>query len=553
MVTSEAAAQVVPKSTSPGLIEKRATPAPKAKPSIQLNIPAAGESKIPESERAKLESNKFALKKVILEGSTVYKSSDLTSTYADKLGKTISLLDARMIANKITTFYRNNGYILTQAVVPTQDVTTGTLKVRVVEGFISKVSYQGDISDKDEKARLDGYAANIKALHPTNMADLERYMLLMNDIPGSTITGLIRPSAGEFGGADLVLTVRRRTYEASYTFDNRGTKYIGPFQHTIILGANSLINTYDHTQFRYMTVMPFRELFLAELQHDEILDSEGTKLSLLGSHTQTRPGDSLKPLRIEGNSDLYEVKLSHPFLRSRQQSLAARAVLDIRNTVVDVFSGTPFTRDRLRILRAGGTYNFIDDIQGSDSIDVQLSQGMNIFGATNKGTDRSNTIGDSDFTKVNFDMSRLQPFSDGISLLTAATGQYSFEPLLTDEQFSIGGAEYGRAFDPSEGLGDSGIAGKFELRYDELVNEPYFDSYQLFGYFDVGEIWVRGTAPGSKDASLSLASTGLGTRFRLTENFSGSVEANFPVVRPMTDPTGFRHNPRIYFSLSARF
>ncbi|MFA4994818.1 MAG: ShlB/FhaC/HecB family hemolysin secretion/activation protein [Bdellovibrionales bacterium] len=550
----QAIAQNVPKSTNPSLIEKRLAPAPKGKPSIQLNIPSPSETKVPESMRAQLESSKFGLKRVVLEGATVYSSADLASTYQAHLGRTISLLDARGIANKITAFYRNNGYILTQAVVPAQDVTKGTLKIRVVEGFISKVSYQGDIADAEERARLDTYGNNIKKLQPANMADLERYMLLMNDIPGSTITGLIRPSGSQFGGADLVLTVKRRTFEASYTFDNRGTRYLGPFQHTVILGLNSVFNAYDHTQLRTMTVNPFEELFLAELIHDEIIDDEGTKLTVMGSHTKTHPGDTLKYLDIKGDSNLFEIKVSHPFLRSRQQSFAARAAFDVRNTNVDIYSGTAFTRDRLRVVRVGGTYNFLDFLSGSNSYDVQVSQGLNILDATDTGSDRSNPIGNANFTKANFDISRLQPFSDGISLLTSATGQYSFQPLLTDEQFSLGGADYGRAFDPSSGLGDSGLAGKAELRYDELVSEPYLDSYQVFGYFDIGEAWVRGVAAGSKLGTITVASTGVGTRLRLTDNFSGSLEANFPIIKPAGgDPTNYRHNPRIFFSLSARF
>jgi hemolysin activation/secretion protein len=551
---SPAFAVEIPPSAQPGQVGKKVAPLAKPSDQLRLNVPAPVESqKIPDKLRAQLESNKFALKSVLLDGATAYTSADLAFAYQDQIGHTISLLDARAIAAKITSFYRNNGYILTQAVVPAQDISKGVLKIRVVEGFIGNVTLEGDVSNERERARLNSYGDSIKSIHPAKMEDLERYMLLMNDLPGQTITGLIRPSTSGFASADLVLTVRRRTFEGSYTFDNRGSKYLGPFQHTWMMGANSIINSYDHTQVRVMTANPFKELFLIELQHDEILDTEGTKLTMLASHTRTQPGDTLKELHVVGDSDLFEAKISHPFLRLRQQSVVARAVLDFRNTGIDVFSRTPLTRDRLRIARLGTTYSFLDSLQGSDSIDVQLSQGMNIFEATDKGTNRSNPIGDSEFTKANFDMSRLQPLENNISLLTSATGQFAFQPLLTDEQFSFGGADYGRAFDPGEGLGDSGLGGKAELRYDGLVEQPYFDSYQLFTFFDIGEAWVRGTAPGSKAGSKSMSSVGLGSRFKFTENFSGSFEADFPVIKPINDPTNYRHNPRLFFSVTARF
>jgi len=302
-----------------------------------------------------------------------------------------------------------------------------------------------------------------------------------------------------------------------------------------------------------MTTTPFKELFLAEVQHDQMLDNEGTKLTLMASHVDTKPGDDLKYLKIEGQSDFFAVKVSHPFLRSRQQSLVTRAIFDVRNTGVDVFSNTALTRDRLRVARLGATYAFLDNLRGSDAVDVLISQGLNIFEATNVGDMRSNPIGASDFTKVNFEFSRLQPLESGFSVLTSAMGQFSFEPLLADEKFSLGGADYGRAFDPGESLGDSGLGGKIEARYDDFVNDPYFDSYQLFTYFDLGEVWTRGTAAASKLGSQSLASIGLGARLKFTEFLSGTVEANFPVVKPISDQTNYRHNPRIFFSVTARY
>jgi hemolysin activation/secretion protein len=553
LASTQALAVELPSTAAPGQVEKRVPKEIEPSERIELSLPSPVESqKISEELRARLEKNKFELKSVVIEGATVYGRAALDFAYKNQIGQSISLLDARAIANRITTFYRNHGYILSQAVVPAQDVTEGVLKIRVIEGYISNVTYEGDISGEGERKRLDSYAVKIKELHPVAMADLERYMLLMNDLPGTTITGLIRPANTEFGAADLVLTVNRKTVEGSYTFDNRGSKFLGPWEHTFIGGANSVLGAFDHTQARIMTVDPFKELFLAELEHDEVLDSEGTKISLLASHTRTEPGDYLKQYHIVGDSDLFEAKISHPFMRTRQQSLVARGVLDVHNTGIDI-SDAPVTRDRLRIARVGATYNFLDTMQGSDSIDTQLSQGMNIFSATDKGDNRSNPNGDSAFTKANFDMSRLQPLPENFSVLTSATGQYSFQALLTDEQFSLGGSDYGRAFDPAEALGDSGLGGKAEVRYDGLVEKPYFDSYQLFTFLDIEEAWIRAAPAGSDNGSVSMSSFGIGSRFKFTDFISSSVEGDVPLIKPRDDQTSYRHSPRIFFTLSAHY
>src|SRR6185437_9133865 len=78
----------------------------------------------------------------------------------------------------------------------------------------------------------------------------------------------------------------------------------------------------------------------------------------------------------------------------------------------------------------------------------------------------SNPYGQSDFTKLTFNTSRLQELNDKFSLLAASAGQVSNAPLLVSEQFGFGGPVFGRAYDTSEITGDDGIAASLELRYD---------------------------------------------------------------------------------------
>ena len=294
------------------------------------------------------------------------------------------------------------------------------------------------------------------------------------------------------------------------------------------------------------------ELFGAEILHEEQIGSHGMKLSLLASHTHTAPGDSLTPVEIIGNSDLYEAKLTRPFIRSRRENLVGRVAFDYHDTVTNVFKDTNLTTDRLRIARVGGTYNVNDMWSGSDVVDLQISQGLSIFGATNAGVGRTNVNGDSGFTKINMDLARTQTLPQKFSLLTAASMQHSFSPLLSDEQFTLGGTEYARAFDPAELLGDQGLAGKAELRYTDSVGAKYFDTYQLYSFYDIGRVWLLNGAAGSNATSV-LSSTGVGARLSFTENLAASFEADVPLVKPGNDQTGYRHDPRLFFSLNARF
>ncbi|MGB9154595.1 MAG: ShlB/FhaC/HecB family hemolysin secretion/activation protein [Alphaproteobacteria bacterium] len=546
------AAVTVPGSTSAGQVEKRFEQPPAMLETPNL-LPIPGENTTSPEAQAKLAKIKFVLSSVSTEGVTVYKAEDLKSTYSDMLGKNISLLDAQEIAKRITALYHKDGYVLSQAVVPPQDVAGGVLKIRVVEGFVGGVIVPDSVGSESERKIIESYADHIKAERPVNTQTLEHYLLLINDLPGVTVNGLLRPSATGVGSADLVINVINKPFEASYVFDNRGSKYVGPWQNTISGTANSLFGLYDSTRLRVFTSTPdSNQLLGGDILHEEQIGSYGTKLSFLASHTHTQPGDVLTPLQIVGNSDLFEVKATQPFIRSRMENLIGRILVDYHDTVTDIFKTIDYTTDRLRVARAGLTYNIVDSLRGNNLVDAQLSQGMDIFGATSSGANRSNAVGDSSFTKINMDMSRTQPLPSNFSLMTGATMQHSFNPLLADEQFSLGGSDYARAFDPAELLGDQGLAGKGELRYNGNVGAQYFNSYQLYTFYDLGRVWLLQGAAGTSGTSV-LSSTGVGVRMTLTENFSANFEAAVPLVAPAQDQTSYRHDPRLFMSLVLRF
>jgi hemolysin activation/secretion protein len=542
----------IPPSVNPGNIERRFEETLPPLPSGNLQAPMPSVQPLPEDVRNKLARHLFVLKQVAVEGATVFTPEDMAFAYRDQKDKVISLLDARDIANRITTLYHEKGYLLSQAIVPPQDTAGGVLKLRVVEGYISDVVIQGDARENSYRKLVEAYAGHIKSKRPINESDLERYLLLMNDLAGATASGMLHPSPTQPGAAELVVTFSHKAFEGSYTLDNRGTKYLGPLEHTGTFAANSLFGMYDRTLVRFMTTTPDSEMKYFEVQHTEPVGNNGAKLTFDASHSHTEPGDGLSPTEIVGDSDFLQAKLEQPFLRSRQGNLTGRILFDIRNSDTDVFRTTELNEDKLRVVRGGGNYDFTDRLLGIDVIDAQASHGLNILGATGSGTDRSNAHGDSDFTKFNLDLSRTQPLPHDFSLLTAASGQFAFEPLLQAEQFTLGGPNFGQAYDPSELSGDHGLAGKAELRYSQSPGQRYLNSYQFFTYYDIGRVWIRGGGPGADDKK-SLASAGGGVRVSFTENLSASLEADTPLTKPASNQGDHGNSPRVFFSITGRF
>ena len=68
------------------------------------------------------ENIRFQLNSIELEGVSAYDANDLRPSYDEFLGQTITLTDVYAISTRLTNKYRNDGYILTQVVVPPQTI-----------------------------------------------------------------------------------------------------------------------------------------------------------------------------------------------------------------------------------------------------------------------------------------------------------------------------------------------------------------------------------------------------------------------------------------------
>jgi hemolysin activation/secretion protein len=99
------------------------------------------------------------------------------------------------------------------------------------------------------------------------------------------------------------------------------------------------------------------------------------------------------------------------------------------------------------------------------------------------------------FSVLNFWFTRYQTLSDAWSVKLATAGQIASGPLLTSQQFYLGGLAFGRGYGSAEISGDNGVAGTVELRFDQKSSYQDLNGYQLYGFVDAGLAWNDGYRP----------------------------------------------------------
>lgn len=541
-----AAAVTVPSSARPELIQKqyKVDERPAVTNAPVITVPEQGGKQL-------VGDVAFELKSIQVEGATVFSQQELRELYQFQIGKQIDLSGLGRIADGITAYYRNQGYILARAIVPPQKVSNGVARIQVVEGHISDVKLQGEVGGKNSK--IFSYARKIQESRPLNAHDLERYLLLMEDLPGVEARAVLQPSPTTPGASQVVVTIDRDTFaDTSINLNNRGTKYLGPWQVEGTLSLNNALGADEQTLFRGISTFERPEqLQYVELRHEDQVGAEGTRVIFDGSFVRTRPGKQLEPFRIEGQSATLDVAVTHPLIRSRQMNWFINSDFALQRVAVTAL-GTNLYEDNLRVLTAGTAYDFIDPLNAVNRLEANAHQGFNWW-AGNDGLGHSRANGEGDFTKFTANATRIQPIYGPWQARVTASGQYSFDPLYVAQEFAIGGETYGSAYDLAEITGDSGAAARAELQYNGELYDGFVNTYQIYGFYDIGAVWNRNIIGGTEYKRASLASTGVGTRFNIIGPVSGSVEFAYPLTRRVAGYGIDGNSPRIYSQLQYRY
>ncbi len=488
----------------------------------------------------------FTLKGVKVGGSTVYDQNEINALAADYINNPVSFADLNALTRDITRQYRADGYLFSRAILPPQEIEGGIVELQVIEGQLTEVEIVGDF--KDHYDLIKNFAEKIKSSGPTNSEDLERYLLLIDDLPGIKARSLLQPSSTP-GGGKLLITIEQDPFEGSLSIDNRGSKFLGRTRGTAVGAVNSLFGIHDRTTLRTILAQDTEELRFFDVSHEQQIGTEGMRLKGRFAITSTEPGSSLDINNVEGDSRLFNLEGLYPLIRGRQYNVNLLGGFTALNSESDIL-GIRVSEDRVRYLTAGTRIDFTDSWAGVTQFDISASQGVDWFNATDDGLGRTRSNGEHNFLRANVSAVRIQDLPDRFSLFLSAAAQYSPDTLLSSEEFSVGGGQFGRAYDSGEITGDQGVSGAIELRYGGAVSNEYIKSYQLYSYYDIGKVWNDDALVGEQSHE-SLASSGLGIRFNLKYDLSGYVEVNKPLTRNVSAEGDDK--ARLFFSILKRF
>jgi len=493
------------------------------------------QQKPPEEENAAGE--RIFVKAFKIEGATLIDEASLTAIVAPYQNKELTLAEITKAADAITAAYRQNGWLAAYAYIPEQEIKDGILEIRVIEGKIGEITVTGNQSYSENF--IQKHLNRIKKDPSPREETIERALLILNEYPSLNVKAQLR-AGRDLGATDIIAEAKdSMPMSGSLSYDNFGSNITSKHRLNAAFNIGNLITSGDYLMFRGLTGLDrldLDKLSFGRLEYLIPIDYNGTRLGVYYTNTLYEAGEQYAILNIHGKADMVGIYLTHPIVKKRTQSLDIRFGFDYKD-VSDYMLDSLRSEDNIRAFNLGMTYDFRDNLQGRNILNLTYYQGVrDLFGGSGKNDPNTSRLNaDGAFSKFAIDALRAQKLTRYNHLMLRASGQISGDSLFAAEQFYIGGVGTVRGFSPSARSGDSGYAVSAELHLSpiypdtKIFNQDLGDTIKLVLFADHGGVYKNNVQPGENKDDY-LTSLGTGMRFYYGRNFSFRLDWAVPRI-----------------------
>lgn len=433
------------------------------------------------------------------------------------VGRPASRATLQALADAMSQAYARSEVALFTIAVPEQDLSQGEVRVLVAEGHIEAVLLTGEVEGRPLRL-VRAYADRLTRERPTRRRTLERYLSLIQDIPGLRTQSRLEMGEGP-GGVRLVLALDYRRPTLAFSFDNRTTRSVRDGQVQATARGYGLLREGDDTQLNAAASVDFDDYIYVGGSHSTPVGRNGTRLAGNVGYLRTRS----QAFGRSGEATSFGLTLTHPLIRGYRRNLVASLGLDGLDSEDAVF-GSLIANEKTRAVRAAAGYAQSWERRAL-SAGLTLSRGLDFLGA-----EIDPTVGDATFFKLNGRATFDQAIGTRAVLRLRASGQWTRDPLPAIERFAVGGAEVGRAFETAIISADRGAGGLAELAW-RPIRAGRFANSELYGFGDYAAVRLVGR-PGFAGRDFDLASAGVGVRAAWTDRAVIELEYARTLDRP---------------------
>jgi hemolysin activation/secretion protein len=447
-------------------------------------------------------------------GNTALSDSQLGRIAAPFSGREVSFADLEVLRDRLTLAYVRRGYVSSGALLPEQRVQDGIVHIQIVEGVLAdlEIHTDGRFRESYLRERLEPVRRGV-----VNVNQLERRLqTLQRDSRVRRLRAELAP--GDLRGESrLRLWVEeRKPYWARLGFDNYRAPSIGSQRGQLEFGYSNLTGFGDALELGYAGSPGAHDV---GGRYEIPISRRDTRIALRARGIWSEiVEDPFGPLDVRSQTQSYGISLHQPVYHSIHDAIELSLAGEWRRSKTSLLGiGVPFGEgssqggvSKVSVLRLG-----VDWMHRGRSQVVAarstLSWGIDALGATVNTGDTPDGrflvwLGQAQWA-------RRLGFLD-LQLILREDIQLSNAPLLSLEQFSVGGHATVRGYRENALVRDNGLVGSIELRMPLIERSGGRPAMELAPFLEHAYAWNRDRPTSGPK---SLFSAGLGLRFAISE------------------------------------
>jgi hemolysin activation/secretion protein len=459
----------------------------------------------------------------------------LIRTQQGKRGVTIGQIEA--VANRITKFYRERGFILAKAYIPKQKVRDGIVNLTVLLGTLGELKVHGnDLYSVDTITSIFDPQLN----KPVTNSTIEESLFIINGYPGVNVDGYFEPGK-QVGDTRLNINVRNESnYNINTRIDNHGSEESGLYRLFVGAQANNIFGNADYLNISLLqTVFPEDTTFW-QTSYESNLFSSRFRAGIDISQNQFLVDQSsvAANINLSGKVNVYAVQGSYIAQRSRKKNSSYKLRYEKINSDLQIGNQPDIGSaldEGLSQISLSYQFDILDDIN-KRLHELKFTYDNGILEAGVSGTPSKNyNVLSVDYTLLSFVK---VPFFDSTSRVIFRTyTQYSGTNLSSLVRFSLTGPTKVRGFsssyftaDDAAYLGADWIFNSPDIFNFSLGGTDFIDTFKPFVFVDYayGYQYVLGLE--NDYATAQLADVGMGLQVSHHTGFNGNIQLAFPVL-----------------------
>ena len=468
-----------------------------------------------------------------VEGAHLLKEGEIGEAVYPYLGPGRTPEDIEQARAALQKVYEDKGYKTVSVQIP-QQALGRVIVFQVTEAKVGRLRVHG--SRYFSLAEIKRRAPSLAEGQVPNFNGITRDIIALNQWPDRRITPTLKPGV-EPGTVDIDLNVKDSLpLHGSVELNNR---YSPDTTQLRVNGSVSYNNLWQlgHTAGVSFQVSPENTndvKVLSAYYQARFREVDWLSLMLLGTKQDSNVS-TLGGAAVAGRGQILGLRanISLPPGKDFYQSVSLG--IDYKHFDQDVFIGMglePITAP-ITYYPLSASYNATWAPKGSlTEFNTGLYFHLRGLGSSPQEFENSRFKSDGSFIYLRGDLSHTHDLPAGFQLFGKLQGQLSSQPLVSSEQFSGGGLGTARGYLEGEVPGDSAGFGSVELRSPSLLGwlGEKTGEWRLYAFADAGRLTVQNPLP-EQDSSFDLASIGIGSRLRLFDHLSGSIDAGLPLIR----------------------